>query len=821
MPNPRLLIPIVALAAAPIAYFAVKAIDRPAAVAPGRGFWNDDGASPAPSRSVPTESSQSEMTAGGPVGERAAPPAPRAAPTGSAPVVAAAAAKTPAPAPAQPAAEPGAAPEKAAAMPKIHLRGSRGFGHAGGIGIGFARGLGGRRAAGGRRGLTGAAPAPATGAGRSAAAAAAGAAAFDGRNAPDSCTPGTTRNIQGLCDLLGVKSLTGQAAAASGERSAAVSDKGWSGSTLQGVALTGGPGAATKTPGKSVDPAFVQDPSQPLAADEAPAVQIPAGATKAAPWQKELDAAQMLMKRAGQLIATSSLLVFFGKLLCNTITGAAAGAQMIAAGMVMAGAAAGLAAAATVLGGIILFKYGQKLQGSVITLSALALTIAAVKAAQGDRQAYLQAQNSQSAIMANAGNITAAHSTPFSLVTRDYLSAIRTGLNFAIGDTRAGAIINGGFGLADGISGLVGSGGGLAGFRAGLGLAQTVAGLAPIKGQAGEILNGALTATQIATDMWPTKPASAPAAAEQPAADAKPADPAAPGGQDPPLLEGRQIGNGMALSAPSGVPQNADLLAASREPIPLEGRPLGNGAALSVPDVVPQNGDALAAARAPVDPAVFASRPTADASAPKAPDVKPAGKLEVYTASDGTNHSTLDGEQGHLGFDPPLLESKPIGNGMALTAPSAVPQTPIAHTLTLDGKPAVSYNTGDTNEGGTRAWRDNNPGNIRGGSWALGHGAIGQDDNGYAIFPDPSAGKTALNQLLTTPKYQNMSLQQAMSKYAPPSENPTDTYVAFLTKQTGLSPTTPLSDFTPAQMSNFQKWITVFEGSKPGTVIHR
>ncbi|MFI5347566.1 MAG: transglycosylase SLT domain-containing protein [Elusimicrobiota bacterium] len=581
--NPRFLIPVLALAAAPAVYYVVSSVNRPVANDSARAFWGDQ--KPADAAPAATDAAPPEDAEGGPAGETPAPAA--ESPRPAAPAVPAAPAK---PGKAAPPTAVETADDKPAAMPKVHLRGSRRFGMGKGIGRGFDRGL-----SGGRRGVAapGAAGAPASAA-ASAAAAAPGGTAFDGQTPPPaSCAPGTQRNIQGLCDLLGVKSLTSKAAETGGERSAAISDKGYSGSNLQPTVLDGN-GAATLGTGNGGSGSFAQDPSQPIAGAAAPDVQIPA-ATQAAPWQKEVDAAQALMKRAGELIATSSLLVFFGKMLCNTITGAAAGAAMIAAGMAMAGVAAAWAGAATVLGGLILFKWGQKLQGAVITLSAAALTIAAIKAAQGDKQAYAVAEKTQASISQNATDLVLQHSSPFDLVTRDYLSAIRTGLNFVIGGTKAGTIMNGGFGLVDGITGLAGSGGGLAGFRAGLGLAQTVAGLVPIKGQAGQILDGALTATQIATDMWPTKSGPPPAAKP----DGKPADPAAAGSQDPPPLDGKPAGNGMGTLAPDVTPQNADLLAAAREPAPLEGRPIVDGMGTLAPDVLPQNADLFTPPPAP------------------------------------------------------------------------------------------------------------------------------------------------------------------------------------------------------------------------------
>jgi hypothetical protein len=45
---------------------------------------------------------------------------------------------------------------------------------------------------------------------------------------------------------------------------------------------------------------------------------------------------------------------------------------------------------------------------------------------------------------------------------------------------------------------------------------------------------------------------------------------------------------------------------------------------------------------------------------------------------------------------------------------------------------------------GSLSWRDNNPGNIEGGSFAFAHGAIGKNGR-FAIFPNYTIRLNALN----------------------------------------------------------------------------
>jgi hypothetical protein len=76
---------------------------------------------------------------------------------------------------------------------------------------------------------------------------------------------------------------------------------------------------------------------------------------------------------------------------------------------------------------------------------------------------------------------------------------------------------------------------------------------------------------------------------------------------------------------------------------------------------------------------------------------------------------------------------------------------------------------------GTRAQRNNNPGNIEYGPFARSHGATGGDPR-FAIFPTPEAGFAALVGLLLK-HYLGMTVAQALSHWAPPVENNTAQYI--------------------------------------------
>ncbi|KAE9541365.1 integrating conjugative element protein [Ursidibacter maritimus] len=138
-----------------------------------------------------------------------------------------------------------------------------------------------------------------------------------------------------------------------------------------------------------------------------------------------------------------------------------------------------------------------------------------------------------------------------------------------------------------------------------------------------------------------------------------------------------------------------------------------------------------------------------------------------------------------------------------------------------DGR-ATIYRTSDgklvKREGGTLAWRNNNPGNIRMSDWAKANGAIGVGPSGFAIFPTPEIGKQAIVNLLKEGKYyRNNTIEGAISRYAPPSENNTAAYISFVTNKLGLPASTKMSSLTDNQRAVIVDAITKKEGWKEGT----
>lgn len=88
---------------------------------------------------------------------------------------------------------------------------------------------------------------------------------------------------------------------------------------------------------------------------------------------------------------------------------------------------------------------------------------------------------------------------------------------------------------------------------------------------------------------------------------------------------------------------------------------------------------------------------------------------------------------------------------------------------------------------GSRSYRNNNPGNIEYGDFAKAHGATGSDGR-FAIFPDYQSGRNAQEKLLfESPGYKDLTLGQAINRWAPGSENNVPAYLAAMDKALGGS----------------------------------
>ncbi len=98
----------------------------------------------------------------------------------------------------------------------------------------------------------------------------------------------------------------------------------------------------------------------------------------------------------------------------------------------------------------------------------------------------------------------------------------------------------------------------------------------------------------------------------------------------------------------------------------------------------------------------------------------------------------------------------------------------------------------------TRGLRNNNPGNIRKNStaWQGLAPADQQTDPDFFVFSSPTFGIRAMAHTLNTymTRYGLTTLRGIITRWAPPSENDTDAYVAALVNDTGVGADDELSN---------------------------
>lgn len=141
-----------------------------------------------------------------------------------------------------------------------------------------------------------------------------------------------------------------------------------------------------------------------------------------------------------------------------------------------------------------------------------------------------------------------------------------------------------------------------------------------------------------------------------------------------------------------------------------------------------------------------------------------------------------------------------------------------------DGSVTITYPDGSTETriGGTRAWRNNNPGNVRMGSSrsVVRATAIGEA-GGFAVFPDYATGRATLGDLLSQDFYQNLTVNDAITRFAPPVENNTAAYQGFVSRSVGVPGTRLMSSLSSQQFQNTLNTIQRMEGWREGDVIRR
>ncbi|MFK5599094.1 hypothetical protein ACFZ8E_19150 [Methylobacterium sp. HMF5984] len=145
----------------------------------------------------------------------------------------------------------------------------------------------------------------------------------------------------------------------------------------------------------------------------------------------------------------------------------------------------------------------------------------------------------------------------------------------------------------------------------------------------------------------------------------------------------------------------------------------------------------------------------------------------------------------------------------------ALPSTGFGRRGIIGGGGSSDTASPDQKSGGSRSWRNNNPGNIEFGAFARSMGAIGSDGR-FAKFPSYEAGRKAQEKLLFESKgYKDLTVGQAIRRWAPASENNVPAYIAAM----GGDGSKRMSEYSPEQRAKLLDAMQRHEGWKAGTVI--
>lgn len=115
---------------------------------------------------------------------------------------------------------------------------------------------------------------------------------------------------------------------------------------------------------------------------------------------------------------------------------------------------------------------------------------------------------------------------------------------------------------------------------------------------------------------------------------------------------------------------------------------------------------------------------------------------------------------------------------------------------------------GSTSFGGTRGDRNNNPGNIEYGPFAIKHGATGTDGR-FAIFPSKETGEAAMDALLAS-GYRGLTLEQIQRKWVGNSDSG---YLGSMMKATGLNADSVPDLSNPAVRRSLMRGMSRGEGT--------
>jgi hypothetical protein len=120
-----------------------------------------------------------------------------------------------------------------------------------------------------------------------------------------------------------------------------------------------------------------------------------------------------------------------------------------------------------------------------------------------------------------------------------------------------------------------------------------------------------------------------------------------------------------------------------------------------------------------------------------------------------------------------------------------------------------------TKEGGTVAWRNNNEGNLRPGS--LSSNRIGKDRKNFAVFATPEDGHEAKKYLLfSSSSYKDLTLKDAIKKYAPAGDNNNPVKYAANVMKDGNVENKVMHTYKSNEQGRIMDAMKIQEGYKPG-----
>lgn len=117
--------------------------------------------------------------------------------------------------------------------------------------------------------------------------------------------------------------------------------------------------------------------------------------------------------------------------------------------------------------------------------------------------------------------------------------------------------------------------------------------------------------------------------------------------------------------------------------------------------------------------------------------------------------------------------------------------------------------------GGSRSWRNSNPGNLKNYPIAKENGSIGCDKSNFAIFPDEQTGQRARKKLLKGSKYNHLNLERMAYTYEPEKEK-SEIYCQCIVDKSGLKRTRILNSLSDLEFDRLLTSMQHCEGWKEG-----